>query len=251
MKQSTWKTAAKPDARSHPWIRAAALAALSVFLFHCSDADTLGDEPPVEITIQGEITYENGINRLLEVKCGYCHAWPIPPVAPDNIVGDLDLNTYETRLVNGKVIRGADSIGIWIHEGILDEYVPIFNNTSAPRKMPLEFGPPVTQNEKQLLRDWDAAGSPRNSTPPLEGDPSAGSDLYRPCASCHLAGDGFLIGERLWQGPPLRREAVTIPKVKSMWLHKVYESEQRELTDQEAANLRAYILTVLLPEPQN
>jgi len=228
-----------------------ALLSLVPLLLHCSDADTLGDEPPVEFQVTGDLTYENGINQLLEVKCGYCHGWPVPPVAPDGIVDDLDLNTYETRLVNGKVIRGADALGIWIFEGILDHEVVKFNNTSAPRKMPLDFGTPLTSNEKTLLTDWDAAGAPRNSTAQPFGDPNAGASLYTPCASCHIGGGGFQIGDNLWQGPPLRREAITTAKLKSMWLHKLHETEQRELSDQEAADLRAYILTVLLPENQN
>ena len=125
-------------------IRLCLVATAMLLLLHCSDADTLGDEPPVEVVISGSLTYDNGVDELLRVKCGYCHAYPKPELAPDNIIEDLDLTVYASRLENDRAIRGADSIGTWIHEGILEGPVTNFDATSNPRQMPLNYGTPLT-----------------------------------------------------------------------------------------------------------
>ncbi len=214
-------------------------------LWQCSDADTLADEAPREVIIQGVATWENGVGELLKLKCGYCHAYPLPPIAPNNIVPNLDLNVYETRVEDGQVIRGADAIGRWIFEGILDGPVDIFADTAFPRQMPLDYGTQVTDREKAILEKWSDEGSPRDgSTPPPPGDPNAGGPLYfgGGCASCHDLGGGVRIGDGLYQGPPFRAAAVTPAKIKSMWLHK---TSPDPISDQEALDIQAYILQLL------
>ena len=223
------------------------LAALGLLVFYgCSDADTLGDEPPVEVVIQGLPTWENGMGELIALKCGYCHADPKPPIAPNNIVTDLDLNVYETTVKNGRVVRGADSLGRWIFEGILDHPVTIFLNTSSPRKMPLDYGTPVTDREKTFFEVWSNEGLPRNGNPdPNSGDPGAGSGLYfGNCVVCHDIGNGVRVENDIFVGPPIRPQAVTVAKVKSMWLHKI---DSTPLSDEDAADIKAFLLTLVQP----
>lgn len=224
----------------------AALSILCAFcLWHCSDADTLADEPPGEIVIEGVASWENGIGDLLKLKCGYCHASPIPPIAPDNIVTDLDLNFYETRVENGQVIRGADAIGRWIFERILDGPVEIFADTAFPRQMPLDYGTRVTEREKAILEKWSDEGLPRDSSrPPPPGDPNRGGPLYfgGGCASCHDLGGGVRISDGLYLGPAFRRAAVTPAKIKSMWLQK---TSPEPISDQQALDIQGYIFQLL------
>lgn len=216
----------------------AGLAAL-----HCSDADSLADQPPREVEISGEPSFVNGVGELLALKCGYCHAYPLQDTSPDNIVVDLDLNVYATRVEAGEVIRGADSIGRWIEDGILDHGVELYLDTSDPRRMPLDYGTQLTQSEIDALEVWSDAGSPQGSEgDPPPGDPDAGASLYFTwCVSCHDLGNGARDGERLL-GAPIRPTALTLAKLKSMWLHRAGAPEP--LGDSDAANLRAFMLTL-------
>ncbi len=222
------------------------LLALSLLL-HCSNADTLGDEPVQEVVIQGQPTWENGIGELTRLKCGYCHGYPKPDIAPNDIVPDLDLNTYATRVENGVVIRGADSIGAWIDQDILDNPVTLFDGTSDPRAMPLDYGTPVTEREKAFFEVWSDAGSPENNAPPpAPGDAVRGSELYFGfCAFCHSSGEGNRLNSGKFLGPPLRSNAVTVAKIKSMWLHKATPGNPVPLSDEDAAAIRTFILTEL------
>lgn len=217
-------------------------------LVGCSDADTLGDEPPVSFNITGRLTWENGIDDLVRTKCAYCHTVPRPDIAPQDITPDLDLNQFETRLVGDEVIRGADAIGSWINEGLLEGPVDIFSDLDNPRQMPLDYGTQLTADEITVLRDWSDLGLPRDETEPTGGDADAGADPYfDTCATCHAFGAGVQLGNGLWVGPPFRRNAVTVAKIRSMWLHKI---EPRVLSDQEALDIKAFILEVLLPESE-
>ena len=221
------------------------LALTILWQWQCSDADSLADEPPVEVVIQGEPTWENGIGELVRLKCGYCHAVPKPAIAPDVIVDDMDLNSYETAVVDGTVVRGGDSIGRWIYEGILDQPVLKFDDTSDPRQMPLDYGTQLTEREKLYLENWSNAGSPRDGSgqPPL-GEPINGSRLYfeGSCQECHSFGSGFEIEEGLFLGPEFRPEAVTVEKIRSMWLYHV---APEPLAIQAASDIRAFILQLI------
>ncbi len=223
------------------------LAILTFALTGCSDADTLGDEPPREIVINGAPTWENGIGELVALKCGYCHAVPRPEVAPTNIVTDLDLNHYDTRLVDGQVIRGGDSIGRWLYDGILDQPITYYDDTSQPRQMPLDYGTPLTDAEKAMLITWSEAGAPRNDTAEITSDDlNLGADLFfRGCDGCHNLGDGLALDENTVYGPPFRRNAVSQAKIKSMWLERI---EPQPLTDEQAAAIQAFILQDLLAD---
>jgi len=222
----------------------AVMAAL--LLLRCSDADTLGDEPPVEVTISGAPTWDNGIGQLVQLKCATCHAVPLPAIAPDVIVTDMDLNYYPTRVVNGVAVRGGDSIGRWIAEGILDHPVEVFDSTSDPRRMPLEYATPVTANEKGYLMAWSENGSPLDgSAAPAPGDAEAGRPFFNGvCAICHgFQGEGIIEeGNGKWRGPPIRRAAITLAKVKSMWLTKV---DANPLSDEDANNIRTHLLNIV------
>ncbi len=225
-----------------------ALLALTILL-NCSDADTLGDEPPVEVVISGQPTWENGIGELVRLKCGYCHGYPIPDIAPNDIITDLDLNVYETRVENGMVIRGADAVGSWIREGILDRDVGVFFDearTDPVRQMPLDYGTPVTEREKAFLEMWSAEGSSKDGTPdPEQEDFGRGNLLYGNCAYCHGQGEGVPAGDEQFLGPSIRRSAVTVAKVKSMWLDKVRPEDLTPLADEDAAILATFIRTYL------
>ena len=224
----------------------------AVFTMSCSDADTLGDEPPVEVTIQGPLTYENGVNAMLDLKCATCHAVPLPDLAPSNIVPNLDLSVYESRVEGGQVILGADSIGSWIFHGLLEQPVEIFDGTSNPRQMPLDYATQLTASEVEALKDWSELGSPKNqSAEPVGTGPDNGAGLYfTACAACHGDGSGIQLNNGQWLGPPLRPSAVTAAKTKSMWLDKFYEFDPRELSDEEAADIRDFILQLLESPPQ-
>jgi mono/diheme cytochrome c family protein len=222
------------------------VAMAALLLQGCSDADTLGGEPPVEVTIAGEPTWDNGIGQLVQLKCATCHAIPLPPIAPDVTVTDMDLNYYPTRVVNGVAVRGGDSIGRWIAEGILDHPVQIFDATADPRKMPLDYATPVTATEKGYLLAWSEKGSPLDgASPPALGDAEAGRPFFNgTCAVCHgFQGEGKIEESNgKWRGPPIRRAAVTLAKVKSMWLTKV---DPNPLSDADANNIRTHMLNII------
>ncbi|MCB1051904.1 MAG: hypothetical protein H6510_10090 [Acidobacteria bacterium] len=221
----------------------------------CSKTDTLGDEPPREVAISGQPTYENGVGELLKLKCGYCHVVPASDLSPDNIVTDLDLNQYETRLAGTQVVRGADSIGRWIKEGILDHGVNAFYNSADARQMPLDYGTPLTQAEKDALVAWSAVGSPKNSAVDPTGDKNNGAGPYFTyCVQCHDQGQGTFYGEQYY-GAPIRRASITTAKVKSMWLYRVSQLDPapngyslQPLDDQTAADIKAFMLDLSLLE---
>lgn len=225
-----------------------------ILSFACSDADTLGDEPPVEVSFPSNATYENSVGALLDLKCGYCHASPIPATAPNTIIPDLDLTVYATRVEDGQVIRGADSIGAWLSAGILDHDVEVFADGRVfpaepinARAMPLNYGTPITASERDGLLAWAEAGLPLDeSSDPPGGDIAAGSQLWGLCSGCHGAsGEGFELDGRIW-GPSLREERVTIAKIKSMYLwSQATSGNTTPLSDSDAADLRAYIHDLL------
>ncbi len=204
----------------------------------CSDADTLADEPPPEVVISGTPTYSNGVGELLALKCGYCHVFPAGDLSPDN-VPDMDLNLYETRRVGEVNVAGADSLGRWIHEGILDHAVDKFKLIASPRRMPLDYGTQLTNREKDALEAWSDLATPRgDEVPPAAGNLQAGAEIYPACGSCHGdEGGGFSDF-----APKIRRSHVTISKIKSMWLYRA--GQFTPLTDSQAADLRSYIVTL-------
>ncbi|MCB1044019.1 MAG: c-type cytochrome [Acidobacteria bacterium] len=219
------------------------LFGVCLLALNCSNADSLGDEPPVEIAVSGSPTYLNGVGELLKVKCGYCHAHPLTDLSPDNIVNNLDLNSYETRLDGDLVVRGADAIGRWIEEGILEHDVAIFVDSVDPRKMPLDYGTPLTQREIASLHQWSDLGSPKgDEPPPLAGNADHGESLYDlNCGYCHGDdGEGVPADNGYYYGPQIRRSAVTAAKVKSMWLHRSLQGSP--LSDSDAADIVAHVV---------
>lgn len=229
------------DVRLLNWIFVATLAWMTL---SCSEADTLADEPPREVVISGAPSYVNGVGELLSLKCGYCHAVPPTDITPDNIAPNIDLNSYETRLNGETVVRGADSIGRWIEEGLLEHAVAVFEGSSDPRRMPLDYATQLTDSEKQALHQWSDAGSPRGDEgEPPNGNAEAGEDIYDRCDDCHGdEGEGIPSEAGRYYGPQIRRTAVTVAKLKSMWLHRAGRGEP--LSDSDAADLRAYMLTL-------
>ena len=126
------------------------LICCSFLLLGCSEADTLGDEPPTEIVIEGTPTWRNGIGELVELKCASCHQVPASSYTPEGTPATLDLRNYGTA---GSV-RGGDSLEVWINAGILEQKL------GGIRKMPLEYATPLTDLEITYLKDWASSGSP-------------------------------------------------------------------------------------------
>lgn len=216
-------------------------------LFSCSDADSLGDVEPVSFTISGAPTWQNGIGDLTAAKCGYCHAVPRPEIAPRDTPEDLDLNFYTTQVIDGQVVRGGDSIGRWLFDGILDHPVTRYADTTKPRQMPLDYGTPVTDQEKTYFLAWSNAGSPQgNETEPPAGDFNRGAELYfTACTSCHDIGNGVPLPNGEFLGPDIRPAALTVAKVKSMWLDKW---SPEPLSDEDAAAIRSFTLSLIPTE---
>ena len=126
------------------------LICCSFLLLACSEANTLGDEPPTEIVIEGTPTWRNGIGELVELKCASCHQVPASSYTPEGTPATLDLHHYDTA--GG--VRGGDSLGIWITAGILEKQL------GGIRKMPLEYATPLTDREITYLKDWANNGAP-------------------------------------------------------------------------------------------
>ena len=122
----------------------------SMLLMSCSEADTLGDEPPDEIVIEGSPTWENGIRKLVELKCASCHQVPASSYTPAGTPATLDLRYYNSTAGT----NGGKSIGVWIRAGILEKQL------GGIRKMPLEYATPLTDREIAYLKDWSDNGTP-------------------------------------------------------------------------------------------
>ena len=126
------------------------LICCSFLLLACSEADTLGDEPPTEIVIEGTPTWRNGIGELVELKCASCHQVPAASYTPHGTPTTMDLRYFESV----GTIRGGDSLEVWINAGILEQKL------EGIRKMPLEYATPLTEREITYLKDWASSGSP-------------------------------------------------------------------------------------------
>ena len=125
----------------------------TMLLMSCSEADTLGDDPPDEIVIEGTPTWENGIGELVELKCASCHQVPDSSYTPHGTPENLDLRYYQPS--EG---QGGYSLRFWIGdnttEGILEKPLGV------TRKMPLEYATPLTDREITYLKHWANSGSP-------------------------------------------------------------------------------------------
>ena len=126
------------------------LICCSFLLLACSEADTLGDEPPTEIVIEGAPTWRNGIGELVELKCASCHQVPAASYTPHGTPTTMDLRYFESV----GTIRGGDSLEVWINAGILEQKL------GGIRKMPLEYATPLTDREITYLKDWANNGAP-------------------------------------------------------------------------------------------
>lgn len=169
--------------RSPAWAGAALLAALLALLSTlggCLQADSLGDEPPDTVTIVGTPTWDNGVARLMDLKCAVCHRVPATEVAPYNVPLDLDLR----RLDLSGTIRGARDVQLYVQAGILQADVAGFP------QMPPAFATPLVDSERAALATW-ATDTP---LPDVGGGTTAadGLVLYAAyCQGCHgVAGQG-------------------------------------------------------------
>ena len=82
------------------------LICCSFLLLACSEADTLGDEPPTEIVIEGTPTWRNGIGELVELKCASCHQVPASSYTPHGTPENLDLRYYQPSEGQGGILYG-------------------------------------------------------------------------------------------------------------------------------------------------
>jgi len=125
---------------------------LGMAVVGCSQADTLGGEAPDEVVITGTPSWENGIKRLVGLKCATCHTVPANELTPNNAPDYLNLKEYS----NSEDLLGAETLGVWINSGILEKD---FGNV---RQMPLEYATPLTQGEIDALQTWVDLGLPEN-----------------------------------------------------------------------------------------
>ena len=125
------------------------LICCSFLLLACSEADTLGDEPPTEIVIEGTPTWRNGIGELVELKCASCHQVPASSYTPADTPMYFDLRYYEDQ---GISVSGAKTI--------LTNWIKILRSDFAgKRKMPLDYATPLTIQEIESLEKWVKQGA--------------------------------------------------------------------------------------------
>ena len=125
------------------------LICCSFLLLACSEADTLGDEPPTEIVIEGTPTWRNGIGELVELKCASCHQVPASSYTPADTPMYFDLRYYEDQ---GISVSGAKTI--------LTNWIKILRSDFAgKRKMPLDYATPLTIQEIESLEKWVNQGA--------------------------------------------------------------------------------------------
>ena len=129
------------------------LICCSFLLLACSEADTLGDEPPTEIIIEGTPTWRNGIGELVELKCASCHQVPAASYTPTDTPMYFDLRYYEDQ---GNSVSGAKTI--------LSNWIKILRSDFAgKRKMPLDYATPLTIQEIESLEKWVEQGAILNN----------------------------------------------------------------------------------------
>ena len=126
------------------------ILSLGMTLIACSEADTLAGEEPDEVVITGTPTWENGVKKLVGLKCATCHTVPPNDLTPDNAPQNLNLNEYS----GNENYLGATTLGFWISAGILE------TKLGTVRQMPLDYATPLTQKEKDALKTWADLGVP-------------------------------------------------------------------------------------------
>ncbi len=128
------------------------LLGILTIVLGCSEATTLGDDEPDDVTLSATPTWEDGVGRLVRLKCGVCHTVPHSDLTPNDAPNDLDLNDY----ASDENIRRADVLGSWLLSGILTQDV------AGVRRMPLDYATPLTQTEIEALQNWATLGLPEN-----------------------------------------------------------------------------------------
>ena len=134
------------------WFFRGVILTLGIAVIGCSQADTLGGEEPDEVVITGTPTWENGIKRLVGLKCAICHTVPHNDLTPDNAPENLNLKEYSGSDNN----LGAETLGFWISAGILEKEL------ESVRQMPLEYATPLTEGEIEALQTWAELGVPES-----------------------------------------------------------------------------------------
>ena len=122
----------------------------SLLLMSCSEADTLGDEPPDEIVIEGAPTWENGIGELVQLKCASCHQVPAVSYTPADTPMYFDLRYYEDQ---GNVPGAKTIFNIW-SDNRTGSIQILRTDFAGKRKMPLEYATPLTIQEIESLEKW-------------------------------------------------------------------------------------------------
>ena len=137
------------------------LICCSFLLLACSEADTLGDEPPTEIVIEGAPTWRNGIGELVELKCASCHQVPAASYTPADTPMYFDLRYYEDQ----ENILGAKKIfNFWSDNSTGSIRIRILQGDfGGKRKMPLDYATPLTVQEIESLEKWVEQGALLNN----------------------------------------------------------------------------------------
>lgn len=174
----------------------------------CMDASSLGKEPADHVAINGTPTWNNGIAKLINLKCASCHQVPRLASSPQSVPTDLDLR-FET--ISGSN-RAAEDIAAPIYLGVLRHAV-VYDDGSytkpinvAIRTMPLTFATPLYADEITALETWAGAvitAEQAYTSPPLSGMTpmtiADGEVLYkRHCQNCHgVDGAGGIVQRSL------------------------------------------------------
>jgi len=115
------------------------LAPLTLMILASCSSEDLGDEKPIEVSIDiTQPTWDGGIKELLEKKCDSCHgSYPskfTPANASQHILNfSLDENLFKTRHLDSVSAR-------------------VFSDSTSP--MPPNFATPLTANERLSLQNY-------------------------------------------------------------------------------------------------
>jgi hypothetical protein len=125
----------------------------AVLLGGCVDAESLGGAPPTVVQVGSPPLWSNGVQTLMQLKCGVCHQVPAAPISPAGIPQTFDLNYH---ILSPTGVPGAQDATVLtaLTGGILR--MPV----AGVGPMPPLYATPLAAAELQALEDWATAGGP-------------------------------------------------------------------------------------------
>lgn len=197
---------------------------------------------------QDAASAEDGQKRINELSCSSCHAGagleedssPLVGVAakyPNFIARSGDIVTLEER-INGCMVRSMNGEAFVEDDEDLDAMIAYFKYISEGIPVGAEL-PWLAQNEMKEVPTPDVA---------------AGEEKFQQsCISCHAqdgSGTGALTGPALWGDGSFNDGAglARMSKMAGYIQNNMPKGQEKSLTDQEASNLAAFILSQDRPE---